>query len=468
MPNSKMEASATPQISTSNGRAEKSIAAWIACVPLTMREMLLADLSEKSLAALPYLFDLWALPHQLPPKGNWRNWVILGGRGAGKTRAGAEWIRAQVEGGTPLARGKCQRLALVGETYDQVRDVMIQGDSGLLACSPADRRPQWRATERKLLWPNGAMAQAFSAHDPEALRGPQFDAAWLDELAKWKRAREAWDMLQFALRLGRDPRACITTTPRNTQILRDILAQGSTVQTHAPTYANRANLAASFLEEMQQRYGGSRLGRQELEGVLLSEVEGALWRPSEFLTLRRETLPSLDRIVVSVDPAVSAGKTSDACGIVVVGAALSGPPSDWQAYVLADRTLHGAGPLTWAKAVIAARDEFCADRVVAEVNQGGALVENLLRQIDPLVPFHARHAHRGKAARAEPVAALYEQGRVFHLPDLCELEEQMCLMTPQGFRGPGSPDRVDALVWAITELVLDPAARHRMPRTRVL
>jgi phage terminase large subunit-like protein len=426
------------------------------------------QLSENALKALPYLFEAWAHAHQLPPDGCWRTWVILGGRGAGKTRAGAEWIRTGVEGAKPLTAGRARRLALIGETYDQVRDVMIEGDSGILACSPPDRRPQWKAGERKLIWANGAMAQAFSAHDPEALRGPQFDTAWVDELAKWRRAREAWDMLQFSLRLGQDPRVCVTSTPRNVAVLRDLLASPSTVQSHAPTEANRANLAPSFLTEVRARYAGSRLGRQELDGVLLSEVEGALWQEAQLAERQVAAPPVLDRIVVAVDPAVSAGKASDACGIIVAGAVLEGPPQKWQTYVLADRTVQGLGPLAWARAVLAATDEFSADRVVAEVNQGGALVENLLRQVDPLVPFRAVHASRGKAARAEPVAALYEQHRVHHLPGLAELEEQMCQMTPQGFQGQGSPDRLDALVWAIYELILGPAGRMRLPRARML
>ena len=425
-------------------------------------------MSNNATLSLPYLFEVWAHAHQLPPEGLWRCWVILGGRGACKTRAGAEWIRRQVEGASPLASGRARRLALIGETYDQVRDVMIQGDSGLLACSPPDRRPQWKSGERKLIWANGAMAQAFSAHDPEALRGPQFDTAWADELAKWRRAREAWDMLQFSLRLGEDPRLCVTTTPRNVSLLRQLLQTPSTVQSHAATETNRANLAASFLTEIRARYGGSRLGRQELDGVLLSDVEGAIWRAAQLEKLQVTAAPELDRIVVAVDPAVSAGKASDACGIIVAGACLQGPVQDWRAYVLADRTVQGLGPLAWARQVIDTYHAFSADRVVAEVNQGGALVESLLRQVDPLVGFQAVHASRGKVVRAEPVAALYEQGRVHHLPGLAELEEQMCQVAPQGFQGQGSPDRVDALVWALHQLVLDPASRGNLPRARMV
>ncbi|MEL7259244.1 MAG: terminase family protein, partial [Pseudomonadota bacterium] len=246
--------------------------------------------------ALPYLFEFWAMDHQLPPKGKWRSWVIMGGRGAGKTRAGAEWVRAQVEGARPLYPGKCRRMALVGETIDQVREVMVFGESGIMACSPPDRRPSWQPTRKRLLWPNGATAQIFSAHDPESLRGPQFDGAWVDEMAKWRKARETWDMLQFGLRLGRDPRVCVTTTPRNIGVLKELLERDSTVVTHAATEANRARLAQSFLEEVQARYAGTLLGRQELEGLLIDKVDGALWTPSGLEAARIDEVPELDRI----------------------------------------------------------------------------------------------------------------------------------------------------------------------------
>ncbi len=420
------------------------------------------------ICALPYLFEFWAMEHQLPPEGDWRTWIIMGGRGAGKTRAGAEWVRAQVEGARPMDKGRAARVALIGETYDQVRDVMIRGDSGIIECSPPDRRPVWKASERKLIWPNGAEAQAFSASDPEALRGPQFDAAWVDELAKWKKAGETWDMLQFALRLGQHPQVCATTTPRNVGVLKRLIKAPSTVMTHAPTEANRANLADSFLEEVRSRYAGTRLGRQELDGVLMADAEGALWTSQMIDQAQCKTVPDLGRIVVALDPAVSNGKTSDECGIVVAGVKMQGPPQDWCAYVLADCTVQGKGPTGWARAAIAAMDRFDAERLVAEVNQGGMLVEEVIRQIDPMVPYKAVHAARGKCARAEPVAALYEQGRVRHVQGLSELEEQMCQMTLHGFEGDGSPDRVDALVWALHELMIAPATNYRRPRVRML
>jgi phage terminase large subunit-like protein len=428
-------------------------------------------MEEGELLAHPFLFEFWAMPHQLPPDGHddWRSWVILGGRGAGKTRAGAEWVRSRVEGPRPLDAGPCSRIALVGETIDQVREVMIFGDSGIMACSPPDRRPTWQSTRKRLIWPNGAVASIHTAHDPEGLRGPQFDAAWVDELAKWKRAQETWDQLQFALRLGDQPQVCVTTTPRNVGVLKDLLGAPTTVVTHAKTEANRAFLAGSFLEEVRRRYAGTRLGRQELDGVLLSDAEGALWSSEMIEAAQVAKPPALDRVVVAVDPVVSSGANADECGIVVVGVTAQGPPQEWRAYVLADCTVAGLGPSGWAKAAIAAMERFGADRLVAEVNQGGQMVAEVIRQVDPLVPYKAVHASRGKVARAEPVAALYEQGRVSHVTGaLGALEDQMTRMTARGYVGEGSPDRVDALVWALHEVMIEPAALWRRPKVRSL
>ncbi|PYE85771.1 phage terminase large subunit-like protein [Pseudoroseicyclus aestuarii] len=394
--------------------------------------------------------------------------MILGGRGAGKTRAGAEWVRSRVEGAGPMDAGEARRVALVGETLDQAREVMVFGESGILACSPPDRRPTWIAGRRMLVWPNGATAQVFSAHDPDALRGPQFDAVWADELAKWKQGQEAWDMLEFGLRLGDRPRACVTTTPRNVAVLKDLLEREGTVRTHAPTSANRAYLADSFLEAVQRRYAGTRQGRQELDGVLLADAEGALWPSALLEGCGIDRAPDLDRIVVAVDPPASGHKGSDDCGIVVAGAVTKGPPETWRAYVLEDATVSAASPQAWARAALAALERHGGERLVAEVNQGGAMVEAVIRQIDPLVPFKPLRATRGKVLRAEPVAALYEQGRVRHLRGLSALEDQMGQMSLRGFDGPGSPDRVDALVWALHELMIEPARSWRRPRLRVL
>lgn len=446
----------------------RSGADWLACATQTEVDDFLNGLSENALAALPWMFEFWALPHQVPPEGVWKTWVIMGGRGAGKTRAGSEWVRAEVEGAGPADPGRSRRVALVGETVDQVREVMIFGDSGILACSPPDRRPDWEATRKRLVWPNGAIAQVFSAHDPASLRGPQFDAAWVDELAKWPKAEETWDMLQFALRLGENPRQVVTTTPQNVGVLKTILKNPSTVMTHAPTDANRAYLAASFLEEVKARYAGTRQGMQELEGLLVEDVQGALWTTARLEAARLEVAPACRRIVVAVDPPVTGHGKSDECGIVVVGAITDGPPQNWRAVVLEDASVTGASPQQWAQAAIAAMERHKADRLVAEVNQGGDLVEGVIRQIDPLVPFRAVRATRAKAVRAEPVAALYEQGRVAHLRHLGALESQMCQMTAQGYLGKGSPDRVDALVWALTDLIVEPSEGWRAPQVRGL
>ncbi len=443
-------------------------AALIASAPVADRDGFLESLTQAELRALPHLFEFWALEHQVAPKGDWRSWVILGGRGAGKTRAGAEWVRAMVEGARPGDPGRAMRVALVAETVEQAREVMVFGESGILACSPPDRRPVWISTRNMLVWPNGAEARLYSAFDPERLRGPQFDAAWADELGKWRKGQEAWDNLQLAVRLGADPRICVTTTPRASEVLKGLLGQGSTVVTHAPTQANRAYLADSFLEEVQARYAGTTVGRQELDGLMPSDVEGGLWQGAVIAGALVNDVPVMDRVVVAVDPPVSGHQGSDDCGIVVVGVTMQGPPQDWRAYVLEDATVSAASPLDWAKAAIAAMERHGAERLVAEVNQGGAMVETVVRQIDPLVPFRGVHASKGKVARAEPVAALYEQGRIKHVRGLQRLEAQMGQMTRAGFVGKGSPDRVDALVWAVQDAMIDPALVWRRPRLRAL
>jgi phage terminase large subunit-like protein len=345
---------------------------------------------------------------------------------------------------------------------------MIFGESGILACTPPDRRPDWQATRKRLVWPNGAVAQIFSASDPESLRGPQFDCAWADELAKWRKGEEAWDMLQFGLRLGAQPRQVVTTTPRNNQLLKAILEEPTTVVTRAPTSANKMNLAPGFLEKITAKYRNTWLGRQELEGEMLTDVEGALWTWETLDAAREVRHVEPDRIVVAVDPPVSTGGDADECGIVVAGVAMQGPPQDWVAVVLQDASIKGARPEAWARRAVEAFHAHRADRLVAEVNQGGDLVQSLIRQIDPVLPFRAVRASRGKVARAEPVAALYEQRRVTHRAAFPALEAQMAAMTVSGFTGRGSPDRVDALVWALTDLVIDPASSFRAPRVRRL
>jgi len=468
-----MNANAKPalsldMLSTSMMPDIRSGASLIASAPIEVQKGFLDELDEQTLMALPFLFEFWALRHQLPPDQDWRTWVIMGGRGAGKTRAGAEWVRTQVEGPKPLSPGRCKSIALVGETIEQAREVMVFGDSGIIACTPPDRRPRWEASRKRLVWPNGAAATVYSAHEPESLRGPQFDAAWLDEMAKWKRADDAWDMLQFALRLGDNPRQCVTTTPRNVKALKCVLGLSSTVVTHAPTEENAPNLASSFLKEVRTRYSGTFLGRQELDGLMLDEIDGALWDIDTLDASRVSDVPDLSRIVVAVDPPVTGTANSDACGIVVAGVEVTGPPADWNVFVIEDATVIGASPTEWARAAIDAFRRHDADRLVAEVNQGGDLVETVIRQIDPIVPYRAVRASRGKIARAEPVAALYEQRKVSHVTGLDALEDQMRLMTLGGYQGTGSPDRVDALVWAIHDLLIEPTAKWRRPRVRTL
>ena len=428
-----------------------------------------AALTPNALMSLPWLFEHWALPgHQLPPEGDWATWVILGGRGAGKTRAGSEWIRSQVEGGKPGDPGIRSRVALVGQTLDEAREVMIFGPSGILACSPPDRRPEWQAARKRLAWPNGAVAQIFSASDPESLRGPQFDCAWCDELGKWTKAELAWDNLQLALRLGPRPRTVVTTTPRNTPLLLSLIDAAGTAVTRAPTRANRMHLAASFLDMVTAKYGGSSVGRQELDGEFVTDLDGALWTQAMLEAARAPRQIDFDRVVVAIDPPVTSGKASDECGIIVAGVSLAGRPQDWRAQVIADGSLKGASPQAWAERAVELYHRHDADRLVAEVNQGGDLVGSLLRGINGVVPLRSVRATRGKVLRAEPVAALYEQGRISHRPGLGELEAQMALMTGRGYAGRGSPDRVDALVWAITDLMVEPANDYRSPRVRPL
>jgi predicted phage terminase large subunit-like protein len=366
----------------------------------------------------------------------------MAGRGFGKTRSGSEWTLEQVSAG-------CRRIALVGATAADVRDVMIEGESGILACSPDWNRPVYEPSKRRLTWPNGAIATAFSADEPSRLRGPQHDAAWCDELASW-RYPEAWDMLMFGLRLGRQPRCIVTTTPRSVRVLRELLQREDCVVTRGTSYENRDNLAPSFFSSIVRKYQGTRVGRQELEAELLEDVPGALWNHGVIEAARVSAVPELVRVIVAVDPAVTSGEDSDETGVIVAGRDKNG-----DAYVLAD--LSGRHPpVEWARIAVSAYRTHGADRIVAEVNQGGDLVEQTIRAVDPNAAFTAVRASRGKLTRAEPISALYEQGRVHHLGVFPALEDQMCAFTPDIDRATGSPDRVDALVWALAELMIAP------------
>jgi len=414
----------------------------IADLPQARRLAWIDRLTPAQQNRVAHRWSLWARSLQLPPPGDWRVWLLLAGRGFGKTRSGAEFVRARVKG------GMATRIALVGPTAADVRDVMIEGDSGLLAVASAAERPLYEPSKRRLTWPNGAVALAFSADEPERLRGPQHDLAWCDELASWRYAA-AWDNLLLGLRLGADPRAVVTTTPKPNRLVRDVLASPGTVVTRGTTFDNADNLAPAFLDSIVRRYAGTRLGRQELEAELLDDVPGALWSRDAIEAARVAAAPDLSRIVVAIDPAASAGEGADETGIVVAGLA-----HDGQVYVLDDRSGR-MSPRAWALKAVAAYKSFAADRIVAEVNNGGDMVEATLRSVESDAPFRALRASRGKAIRAEPVAALYEQGRVHHVGCFAALEDQLCGFTADFDRAASgtSPDRLDALVWAVTDLM---------------
>jgi phage terminase large subunit-like protein len=422
------------------------------------------ELGSAHLAEILAHWPLWARADQLAPATTasgeaWRVWLILGGRGAGKTRAGAEWVSAKALGRSLTGAPAALRIALVGETMGDVRRVMVEGVSGLLSVHSARQRPHFEPSKGQLIWPSGAIAQMFSAEDPDSLRGPQFDAAWCDEIAKWRHPEHTWNMLQFALRLGAHPQMVVTTTPRSTPFLKKLIADEGTVVTRAATADNADNLAPTFVSEITRRYAGTALGRQELLGELVDDTSGALWRRDWIEAHRVASAPELVNVVVAVDPPVTSTALSDACGIVVAGI---GP--DGRAYVIADRTLQGREPQVWARAAIAAYRDFLADRVVAEVNQGGDLVVTVLRQIDPNVAVRTVRATRGKWLRAEPVAALYAEGRVAHVGAFDALEDQMCVFGADGLAKGRSPDRLDALVWALTDLMVGASGRPGIRR----
>lgn len=413
---------------------------------------------------LKHDWNFWARDAQLEPSGNWNTWFINAGRGFGKTRTGVEWVREQVK------QGK-KRIAAVAATNSDIERVMVKGESGFLSvCWAGDKThsgkkmgfPEWSPTKRTLFWENGATVQFFSAEEPERLRGPQFEIAWCDELAAWNKDIDTWDMLQFCMRLGKHPRIVVTTTPKPTKLVRKILKDDKTYVTTGSTFDNSANLAGTYLTAVKEQYEGTRLGRQELYAEVLEEAQGALWNTDmlDACTIKREDVPDLTRIVVSIDPAVTANKESDMTGIVVAGIDVNGI-----AYVLGDYT-DRLSPQAWAAKAIELYHKYEADRIVAEVNQGGDMVKTTIHGEDETVPFRAVRASRGKYARAEPVSALYERGLVKHISNpedgaiLNELETQMRTWEPLG--SIGSPDRLDALVWALTDLSLNGYAKPKL------
>jgi predicted phage terminase large subunit-like protein len=391
--------------------------------------------------ARPLNWQDLARPEQRLPPGDWQVWMILAGRGFGKTRTGAETVLAWVRDET------CKRMALIADTEADARTVMIEGESGLLAICAEHERPRYEPSKRKLVFPNGAIATCYSADAYEQLRGPQFDGAWVDELAKFRYPEQVWDQLMLSLRLGDNPRAVVTTTPKPLKILKELVASPEVHITRGTTFDNTANLPTSFLKRVRNRFEGTRLGHQELYGEILSQTEGTLWTPDLLERYRIKDLPPLIRVVVAIDPATTSHDLSDETGIIVAGLG-----QDQCGYILEDHSGR-VNPTEWARRAVKAYWHHKADRVVAEVNKGGDLVERVVRSMDANVSYKAVRATRGKYTRAEPIAALYEQGRVFHVTKgLDTLEQQMCSYAPG--HSSKSPDRLDALVWALTELML--------------
>ena len=424
----------------------------------------LGSLSKSQLENLQHDWNFWARPAQLEPDGDWNVWFINAGRGFGKTRAGVEWVREQVKLGK-------KRIAAVASTNSDIERVMVKGESGFLSvCWSGDKTykgkelgfPEWSPTKRSLTWKNGAKVEFYSAEEPERLRGPQFEAAWCDELAAWNKDQDTWDMLQFCLRLGKHPRICVTTTPKPTKLVRTILKSPKVVITSGSTFDNSANLADTYLTAVKEQYEGTRLGKQELYAEVLEEAEGALWTTEtlDACQIDRKDLPHLNRIVVAIDPAVTANAESDMTGIVVAGIDING-----KGYILGDYT-DKLTPQGWAAKAIKLYHEYQADRIVAEVNQGGDMVKQTIHGEDPTVAYKAVRASRGKYARAEPISALYERKLVHHVrnpsdgANLEELEVQMRTWEPLG--SIGSPDRLDAMVWALTDLMLNGWAKPEL------
>ena len=397
----------------------------------------------------------WQRDDQVPPKTDWQLWLVMAGRGFGKTRIGAEWVRAQAECNSNA------HIALIGATLGDVRSIMVEGPSGLLAIAPDDNRPKFEPSLRQLKWTNGAKATLYSASEPESLRGPEHSHAWADEVGKWGYDQSTWDNLMMTMRVGRNPQVVATTTPRPTPLMKRLMTDEEAAITRGATQANRQFLPAAWLAGLDKVYGGTRLGRQELGGEWLEQVEGALWTLALLDRCRVTEPPQLRRVVIGVDP--PAGSKGDACGIIAVGKG-----QDDKAYVLADHSVQGRSPEGWARAVADAAQLWQADRVIAEVNNGGDMVRSTLMAANISLPFKAVHATRSKTARAEPVQTLYQAGRAFHAGRFPELEDELCGLIAGGeYAGPGrSPDRADALVWAMTELML--GTQNAVPRVRCL
>ena len=420
----------------------ESLAESLASLPESERAKILQSLTADEAAALEHDWRFWARPSQIAPDGEWSTWLALAGRGWGKTEAGAQWVRERVLSGS-------RSIALIAETQKDLEEVMV---ARLMAIHPEGERPAVRYKPVRVSWPNGALALGYNGTEPDQLRGPEFDTAWVDELAKYRYAKEVWDMLQMTMRRGTDPRVFVTTTPRPIPIIRDIAKDHATAITSGSTYENAANLPEKFLNRIREKYEGTRLGRQELMAEVLDDLPGALWTRAMFDDERRRHAPEMARIVVAIDPSGTSGSDDgDDIGIVVAGKGVDG-----RGYVLADRTAQ-LSPAAWGRRAVDAYRDHKADRIVAERNFGGAMVESVIKTVDRNVPVKLVTASRGKAARAEPIAALYEQGRISHVGAFAQLEDQMVCFTADGYVGDRSPDRADALVWALSELMLGSA-----------
>lgn len=438
-----------------DGGANLSRAQRLAMLPPEQRREAVRGIED----ALLWDWEFWARPEQLAPPGLWSVWGYIGGRGAGKTRTGAEWVRSLNAMGKPPTRG-----ALVAPTAADARDVMVEGPSGLLSVFPESERPFYEPSKRRITFKNGSIATLFSAEEPQRLRGPNNHWAWCDEVGAWKYQQATWDMLMFGLRLGDNPQCLVTTTPRPTPVLNEIMLDttGGSVLTHSTTYANRGNLASSFFSKIIRKYEGTNLGRQELMGELIGDTPGALWTRglierhridarAENGSVRFDMLPTPLRMVVAVDPPATKGNEEmELDDLPEAGIICAFKGTDGHAYVIEDASIVGS-PQEWGSQAVGCYKRHRADRMVAEVNQGGEMVEYVIRSIDSRVSFLSVHASKGKITRAEPIAALYEQGRVHHVGGFPQLEDQMTTYVP----GNKSPDRMDALVWALTELMLD-------------
>lgn len=403
--------------------------------------MYLTSLTRTEQAALLYTWQWWARSEQIAPSGRWFTWLLLAGRGWGKTRTLCEWIRGRIES------GRYGRVALIGQTAADVRDVLIEGESGLLAISPPWCHPKYEPSKRRLTWPNGAIATTYSGDSPDQLRGPQHDTVACDELAKWQYPQETWDNMEFGLRLGPQPQVCVATTPRPIPVIRALRDDPTTVRptSNLNTYTNLANVNPLFIERVVKKYEGTRLGRQELNAEILDDNPDALWKRTTMIEpYRVPSAPDLVRIVVGIDPTATA--TGDEAGIIVAGLGANG-----HGYILEDRSRQGT-PTEWASSAVTAYHHHRADRLIAETNNGGEMVVLTIRTVPEgkSVAYKGIHASRGKYTRAEPVSSLYEQGKVHHVGAFPQLEDELCSWTP----GDDSPNRLDALVWALTELMI--------------